>query len=277
MTGPGARAARLRPSLIALDVDGTLLTSRHQLHGEVVSAVHRARRGGMEVVLASSRPPRALWTVLEPLGLVSPAVFVASQGALVGSYAPGGALRVSESHPMPAPLARAVVGAALRAGVSPGWCAGERWLVPVVDDAIRTEARIVACDPELADLGAERDGPDKLLLLAPDAEPERLDGIEIPDGLVALRSTPTHLEVTAAGVDKVGALSRLCAARGIPPDRVAAMGDGHNDLAMLGWAGTAIAPANAAPDVLAVADIVTVGNDQGAVAEAIRLLLARDP
>lgn len=276
MSGSPLALGRGRPDLLALDVDGTLLTSDHALLPSVVAAVGRARRTGVEVVLATSRPPWALWTVLAPLGLLDPAVFIASQGALVGSYSADGALRVIESRPMPIDLARRVVTAALRAGVAPGWCTGQRWLVAAVDDPVRREARIVAFEPQVVDLQQERDAPDKLLLLAPDEHPERLDRIAIPEGLVALRSTPTHLEVTAAGVDKAGALARLCAARGIPRERVAAMGDGHNDLAMLAWAGTAIAPANAVAEVLASADLVTGSNDDGAVAQAIEGLLGRD-
>ena len=95
--------------LIALDVDGTLLTGDHRVTPAVAAAVLRARSWGVEVVLATSRPPRALWPILAALDLVSPAVFVASQGALTGSYAPNGVLQVLDRRPMPVELARAVV------------------------------------------------------------------------------------------------------------------------------------------------------------------------
>ena len=57
--------------------------------------------------------------------------------------------------------------------------------------------------------------------------------------------------MTRADVDKGDALRRLCVTRGIAPDDVAAMGDGRNDLGMLAFAGVAVAPANAHPEVLA--------------------------
>jgi hypothetical protein len=121
----------------------------------------------------------------------------------------------------------------------------------------------------VADLSAEVEGPEKLLLLSA-ADASRLaDALDLPPGVAVEESTPTHLEVTAAGVDKAGALARVCRDLGIASDRVAAMGDGRNDRTMLEWAGTPIAPANASPEVLAVADLVTPSNDHDAVASAV--------
>lgn len=265
------------PRLLALDVDGTLLDSGHRITPVVGAAIHRVRAQGTVVVLASSRPPRALWPILVELELVHPSPFVASQGALTGSYSLDGQLRVLDRHPMPIEQARAAVNAAARWGLTVGWFVGERWLVSGMDARIEREARIVGFGPVVADLTAEPDAPEKLLLLSdgqPDLTlvPDLAGELGLPEGLAAQASTPTHVEITAAGVDKAVALARLCADRGIPPDEVAAMGDGRNDLAMLAFAGTAIVPANAAPDVRDVADLVAPRNDEDAVAWAVGAL-----
>ena len=157
--------------------------------------------------------------------------------------------------------------------MSVNWLVGERWLVPRLDGLIREEAAIVGCAPDVADLSAEREGPDKILLLVHAPGRDITELVAVPEGLVALASTPTHLEVTRADVDKADALSRLCARRGITPDQVVAIGDGRNDLGMLAFAGVAVAPANAHPDVLAVADLITAGNDQDGVAQALARLV----
>ena len=93
-------------------------------------------------------------------------MFVASQGALTGSYSAEGELRVLDRQPMPVGLAQQVAAAGRAAGMSVSWFAAERWLVARVDDLIREEAAIVGCAPEVADLSAEVEGPDKILLLA---------------------------------------------------------------------------------------------------------------
>jgi hydroxymethylpyrimidine pyrophosphatase-like HAD family hydrolase len=54
---------------------------------------------------------------------------------------------------------------------------------------------------------------------------------------------------------------------------VVAFGDMPNDLPMLGWAGHAVAVANAHPDVLAAADEITASNDDDGVAQVIERLL----
>jgi hydroxymethylpyrimidine pyrophosphatase-like HAD family hydrolase len=125
----------------------------------------------------------------------------------------------------------------------------------------------------VTDLAGERAGPDKILLLVGAQGRDITDLVAVPEGLVALASTPTHLEVTRADVDKADALRRLCARRGLGPDRVAAIGDGRNDLGMLAFAGIAVAPANAHPEVLAAADLVTASNDEDGVAQALARLV----
>ncbi len=260
--------------LVAIDVDGTLLTSDHRVTDTTAAAIDRARRAGVTVVLATGRPPRALRPVLELLGLCDGSAFLASQGALTGSYDGTGTLTILDQQPMRLDLAQQAAAAARAAGLSVHWCAGERWLVEEVDDRVRREARIVGSAPDVVDLSAQTVGPDKLLLLGAQGGPDVAGTIAVPPGLIALASTATHLEITRADVDKAHALARLAEARGIPADDVAAIGDGRNDLGMLGLAGLAIAPANAHPDVLAAADLVVASNDHDGVADALDAMLA---
>lgn len=259
--------------LVAIDVDGTLLNSQHEVTAATAAAIGRVRGAGVEVVLTTSRPPRALWPILDALELTEPAVFVASQGALTGSYSAAGELRVLDRQPMPVGLAQQVASAGDAAGMSVSWFAAERWLVPRLDDLIREESAIVGCAPEVTDLSAEQEGPDKILLLAAPGRRDVADAVTIPEGLVAMASTPTHLEVTREDVDKGAALRRLCATWGIAPGDVAAIGDGRNDLGMLAFAGVAVAPANAHPEVLAAADLITSSNDEDGVAQALDRLV----
>jgi hydroxymethylpyrimidine pyrophosphatase-like HAD family hydrolase len=81
------------------------------------------------------------------------------------------------------------------------------------------------------------------------------------------------MEISASGVSKAVALSRLADELGVPADEVVAFGDMPNDVPMLGWAGHAVAVANAHPDVLAAADEITASNDDDGVAQVIERLL----
>lgn len=88
------------------------------------------------------------------------------------------------------------------------------------------------------------------------------------------RSSPTALlEISGPGVSKAGTLARCCAERGIAPEEVVAFGDMPNDIAMLSWAGTSYAMANAHPDVLAATTRRTASNNDDGVAAVIERLL----
>lgn len=266
------------PRLVAVDVDGTLLTSAHQVSDATVAEVARVRARGVEVLLASSRGPGALWPVLRVLGLTAPAAFVASQGGLTGRYSAAGALEVLDRRPMPLDLVRPVLQSARRAGVAVSWYSGPSWFVSHVDHTIAREARVVGVEPVVRQLDDVRDEPEKIMLIAPSADlaPLRAIAGALPDGLCAQVSNPTYLEITRDDVDKAHATAEYLTTRGIDPADVVAIGDGPNDLGLLALVGVSVAPASARPEVLAEATFVTTSNDDDAVARALRALVPRD-
>jgi Cof subfamily protein (haloacid dehalogenase superfamily) len=81
------------------------------------------------------------------------------------------------------------------------------------------------------------------------------------------------VEINVAGVNKGAALEELATELGVAAEEVVAFGNYANDLPMLAWAGTSIAPGNAHPDVLAAVDEITASNDEDGVALAIERLL----
>ena len=66
---------------------------------------------------------------------------------------------------------------------------------------------------------------------------------------------------------------RLLAKVNLTPADMIAFGDGYNDLSMLRLAGMGVAMANAAPEVRADADYVTLSNEEDGVAVAIERFL----
>jgi Cof subfamily protein (haloacid dehalogenase superfamily) len=270
---PGAVGLPPVPAVVVVDVDGTLLTSAHEVRPATAAALRRVRDRGVAVLLASSRGPGAMRPVVAAAGLAG-ADFVATQGALTGRLDADGALTVLDRRPAPVAAAHRVVAAATGAGLAVGWYAADRWLVSHVDATIEREARVVHDVPAVADLLAEREGPDKLLVIAPD-DPQvvRRLALGVPDELVAQISNPTYLEVTGRDVDKAAAVARWCAHRGVGAAEVVAIGDGPNDLGLFAFAGTSVAPANARAEVAAAADWLTRSNDDDGVAWALSALV----
>ncbi|HEV2873093.1 MAG TPA: HAD hydrolase family protein, partial [Actinomycetota bacterium] len=187
--------SRPRVRVVAVDVDGTLLDSHHQISQPTRAAVQATQARGVSVVLCSSRCPGELKGILLDLGLTAPTPFVAAQGGLTGRYDNAGRLQVEREHRLPLASARAVVAAAAANGIAVNWYDGERWIASRLDAAVAEEARIVGHDPEVADPLAEAAPPHKLLLIAPDLRDDAFDGLlrRLPGDLAVHRSKAGYL------------------------------------------------------------------------------------
>jgi hydroxymethylpyrimidine pyrophosphatase-like HAD family hydrolase len=89
----------------------------------------------------------------------------------------------------------------------------------------------------------------------------------------AIGSSTHLLEVFTSDVNKWTMIERYCRRNEIDPQRVAAIGDGLNDVELVREAGLGIAMANAGPEVLAHADRVTDDHESDGVANAIERIL----
>jgi len=261
------------PRLIASDLDGTLLRSDGTLDERSRRALARAEDAGAVVVICTARPRRWIAPLADITG--HHGIAICANGGVVCNLHTE---EVIEEFPLEPLVAREVV-TLLREAVPGGAWAVERadgfgrepaywsrWPIPAgtVVDAVEELVRQPAV---------------KLMLRHPELLADALleRAREVVGHLVELSHSNAAdglLEISAAGVSKASALARLCAARGIDPAEVIAFGDMPNDLAMLEWAGHAVAVANAHPAVIAAADEVTTANDDGGVARVLERLLS---
>ena len=64
-------------------------------------------------------------------------------------------------------------------------------------------------------------------------------------------------------------LEKLCEYVGVTREKLAACGDGYNDIPMIEYAGLGIAMANAKDPVREAADVITLSNDEDGIAAAL--------
>lgn len=83
-------------------------------------------------------------------------------------------------------------------------------------------------------------------------------------------TTPRWLEIMPKGITKGSGLQELANTLGIAMSEVMAFGDGENDVDMLQVAGIGIAMENAMASVKSIADDVTKSNEQDGIAYALR-------
>jgi hypothetical protein len=257
---------------VACDLDGTLLRSDGTLDERSRRALAATERAGIVLIICTARPSRWLRSLGEAMG--HRGVAICANGAVVWDLH---AEQLIEARPLAPPAAREVVarlrlelpGAtwavehADRFGHEPAYV--PRW--PVPEDTL-----IAAVDALLAEpvvklmVRDEQFSADDLLALA------RAHVGHLAE-LTHSSTADSLIEISAAGVSKASTLAALCAQLGIDRAEVVAFGDMPNDLPMLEWAGHGVAVANAHPDVLAVADEVTTGNDRAGVARVLERLL----
>lgn len=262
-----------RPQLLALDVDGTLLTRSHVLQSEVSEALDAARASGIDLVLASSRSPAALAPIVRDLPPVS--WVISFQGAMLAPTTPRGIGPSIEQHPLAEGVAGEVAELALRSGAAPMLYEEARVTAPIIDERVEREAAITGEHVKPNRKLERSSAVYKVLCIGGE---ERRGGLEaiiqaLPAGCDASRSGRNYLEVTAAGVDKGVAVRSLANRLGYQRADVAAIGDGENDIPLLRVAGTAIAMGNAPLQVREAADWTTGTNSDAGVATAIGWLL----
>ena len=258
--------------LVASDLDGTLLLPDETVSERTRAALAAAKEAGITVVLVSGRQPRSLGPIAERIGVGG--IAICANGALIWDLDAG---TLVDATPLAADLAARLVHALREAipgvlfavelergfGHERGWAEDPAAVRP---EALEADALELITGPVV-----------KLLLRHPTlpfAELADKARQAIGDDAVATWAGLRLVEISAAGVTKAYALERLCDRLGIDASEVVAVGDMPNDLAMLRWAGTAVAVANATQEVLDAVDEVTAANVEDGVAQLLERILA---
>jgi Cof subfamily protein (haloacid dehalogenase superfamily) len=269
---PGASRIRLLIS----DVDGTLVTSDKRLTPATIESVQRLRDAGIQFAVVSSRPPRGMAMLVEPLRITT---------YLAGFN--GGAIVTPDQTPVetrsvPHEAVETTLATFARAAIDIWVFAEGKWLVTNPDGAyVARERRAVQFDPTvvaefrpyLANVGKLVGSTEDFDLLAR-AEAEL--HAELGASAAANRSQRYYLDVTHPDANKGAAALSLARLLGVPIEETACIGDMANDIPMLRLAGLSIAMGNAPAEVQAAAHEVTATNDADGLAAAVeRLILPR--
>ena len=264
--------------LVAVDVDGTLLDSSHQLRPGVRFSIEKLATLGVKIVLATARGPQALGLIVRQLNF-SP-LLICFSGGWTGELDPQSLLpaNILFDKRLTPSAARVVVTAALAHKLEPNVYTPTEWRVRTLTAEIRAESEIVESSPLVTPtLLGENEKPSKIMLVAGnDEQTKRLTMIAnlIKPLSNATFSKPEYLEIIPIGVNKAKALAQVAQTLGLELSHIAAMGDGLNDVEMLKDAGLGIAMGNAAEPVKSVAKWVTGTNDEEGVAQAVARLLS---
>ena len=265
---------------IALDLDGTLTNHDKVVTQKTREALLQAEAEGVVIILASGRPTYGIEPVAECLELDK-------RGGYILSYNGGNIVNAKTGEKLFAQfLPDEVIPILYRYAKEKNHAllgyADNEIITEMPDDPyVKEESRINKMNIRKVEnlFEALEPHPTKLLMTGDPADMLKAENelSEIlGDRMDIFRSAPFFLELVPKGIDKAKSLLRLLSKINLTPADMIAFGDGYNDLSMLKLAGMGVAMQNAAPEVRAEADYITLSNEEDGVAAALEHFSKKD-
>jgi Cof subfamily protein (haloacid dehalogenase superfamily) len=259
--------------LIAIDIDGTLVTDDGFLAPRVVEEVARVRALGHEIVVATGRSAANAFPVIKDVGIETGHA-VCSNGA-VTIWLDAEHERGFNTHEVitfdPKPVLTELIQALPNA----------HFAVEDIDGTYRFHREFPAY--ALGDMNHEAPLDElashpvsRVVVLSPEHDAEEfgamIDRLGLHSVTYAIGYT-AWLDIAPSGVSKASALEKRRVELGIKPDQVIAIGDGRNDIQMFEWArdagGHAFAMGQAPEEVKDAATAVTAAVEDDGVAQVL--------
>jgi Cof subfamily protein (haloacid dehalogenase superfamily) len=272
--------------LLATDIDGTLLNPQFQISEGDLLALRRAHAAGIEIVLVTGRRHSFALPIAQQLGF--DLWLISSNGAVTRSLAG----ETFHRDMMPAATCRKLVGAMQEfrgntvltfdtevkgaiviEHLDEIGASIRRWLeknmeyiqfvVPIENALVSDPVQAMFCGTmtrmSQALQALDRAGMDGTVTVLRTEYPER---------------DLSMIDVLNAGCSKGHALERWAGYRGFGREQVMAIGDNHNDVEMLEFAGHPVIMGNACEELRGRGWTVTRGNDDCGIAAAVEAVIA---
>ncbi|MCC5895566.1 MAG: HAD family phosphatase [Alkalibacterium sp.] len=260
--------------LVAIDLDGTLLNSDHQVSEENKRAIQKAKEQGVKIVLVTGRPLKGMLSILEECNLTEEGdIGLTYNGGLVQWTRTGETLsqitlpkedvvdvyKLSQDLELPCNFIDLdTVYEPAHPKDKPSQYAKHMKALPFVPI-------------DMTNLPGELPINKIVMCWHQEELDEKIKDIPEPyhERYTIMKSRDNLLEVLPKSVDKGKGLIQLSDLLGIGLDEMMAIGDQENDLAMVQTAGTGVAMANATQLVKDAAQVITKSNDEHGVGYAI--------
>jgi Cof subfamily protein (haloacid dehalogenase superfamily) len=272
--------------LLATDIDGTLLNPQFQVSDGDLTALRRAHASGIEIVLVTGRRHTFALPIAKQLGF--DLWLISSNGAVTRSLAG----ETFHCDMMPAETCRRLVGAMqefrgntvltfdtevkgaiVLERLDDLGLSIRRWLeknmeyiefvVPIEDALVRDPVQAMFCGTmarmNLALQALASAGMNGAVTVLRTEYPER---------------DLSMIDVLNTGCSKGHALERWATHRGYDREEVMAVGDNHNDVEMLEFAGHPVIMGNACEELRSRGWTVTLGNDACGIAAALKAIVS---
>jgi hypothetical protein len=257
--------------LLVCDLDGTLLRDDKSISAENRRAVKQAWQHGIQVVLATGRPPVGARDALAALAPAAGRYLITYNGALIQDLTDDVILaeHVLTRSDYDRIAAFAAANDLFCYAFSRDTCLTPR-PHPIIDSE-RAINGIATAQVDFAQMAA--DSPlIKVMVTGEPAELERFRHLIPPDWHLdynIVGSAPILLEFLSPVASKGQAVRALADRLSLDREQVVCIGDAGNDADMLAYAGLGVAMGNATDDIKTLADVITSSNEEHGVARLI--------
>ena len=256
--------------LVALDVDGTLVTKDGQIPPRTREAIQTARSRGVQFVVVTGRMYKASTRYAEELELHG-LPLVGYNGGLVREYPSG---RTIYHEPVPLETCKALAAYCEAHGYHVQAYVNDDLYVPDMGPYTQhylSIAQVKATPVGSLFLWLQEPSTKMLIIDDPARIPQIGDEVRqlLGPTVHVAPSHPEFLEIVSHKVSKGSALEAVAQSLGVERDAVMAIGDGMNDMPMLTWAGTSFAMGHAPEALRKAATYVTEAGPGLGVAEAL--------
>jgi len=280
-----SRVGTLPIRLLAVDIDGTLLNSQFQISPVDLSALRHAHGVGIEIILVTGRRHTFALPIAQQLGFDF--WVISSNGAVTRSLAG----ETFHRELLPTSTCRKLCEAMreFRGNTVLTFDIDSKGAIVLehMDELSTSIQRWFEKNLQYIDFVAPLENalttdPVQAMFCGPIARMhqvlERLEGLAFRDEFTVLRTEYlvrdlSIVDILNRGCSKGHALERWAKYRGIPRDKVMAIGDNYNDIEMLAFAGQPFIMGNASEELRARGWAVTLSNNQSGVAAAIEQVL----
>ncbi|MBP1947266.1 Cof-type HAD-IIB family hydrolase [Virgibacillus litoralis] len=256
--------------LIALDLDGTLLTDNKEISIRNLETLQQAKNDGHIVVIATGRPHRASINYYHELGMDTP--MVNFNGALI--HHPTDHKWDALHSPMPIRTAHKIIDACHDLNVNNVLAeVMDTVYLDQYDENIIDIFQTTQQDPPftIGSIKNELKEDPTSLLIHPKEEHihelrSHLDDYHAE--LIEHRKwgAPWNIiEIVRKGMNKAVGLQKIAHYYHIPQEQIIAFGDEDNDLEMIDYAGVGVAMGNAIDELKSISKHVTATNEQDGI------------
>lgn len=264
----------MRYRLLAIDLDETLLDGRGKISPRSKQAIGAAMDRDVIVTISTGRMYLSSLPYARELDLNKEWPLISYMGALIKTAGQGNTLL---HCPMTLKTAVAIAAAAEEEGEEVGAYFDDHLYINRENrysGYYRNKYDVRVKQVGRLDYFLEKEGcrPTKMTIFNWEGKFSRMEkllGERYPGEFTMLRPHPFFLEFTHRRATKGQALHWLTGKLDIRREEMISFGDSANDLDMIQYAGLGVAMANATPEVLEAADLVTAANTEDGVARLI--------